>query len=67
MLYASMNAMNAYNIIGIYFVFLWMTMKEVLGPYKIASISDKLSLDSLVIISYLIAVMSLFLFSLFYN
>ena len=67
MVYSYLNATNAYIIISTYFIFLWMSMKEVLGSYKLSSISDKMSLDSLAMISYLISVLSLFHYSLFYS
>jgi len=67
MLYSWVNAINAYIIISVYFVFLWMTLKELMSGYKVSSFGDKASLDSLIIMSYLVCVFALFHLSLFYN
>jgi len=67
MFYAWINAVNAYIIISVYFVFLWMTLKELMSGFKIPAFGEKASLDSLIVMSYLVCVFALFHLSLFYN
>jgi len=67
MIYAQFNALNAYIIISLYYVFLQMTIKEILGNIYISQLSSTASLDSIFVFLYLLGIFALFYFSLFYS